>query len=506
MKGIAVIQARTTSSRLPGKVLLPLSGLPVAVLAAKRAANTGRPVIVATSTANSDDALASYVGSAGIQCFRGSLDDPLDRVVSALTEFGDRTVVFRLTADNVFPDGALLDEMETEFLDRKLDYLACNGEPSGLPFGVSAEVTWLGHLREAARKSTIAYDREHVTPYVIRKFGQRLSFEKYRALNKGHLRSTIDFLEDYLLVQRVFAEVADPVQVSVLELTERLERCVAAGTRSSLHVKEVEPVMAPQLFALAGKTALVTGASGHLGSAMAHCLAAAGAHVLVNSRSQERSQALVDRLVALGYSAEPAGFDIRDETAITGTFEGYGHRSLDILVNNAYAGGAGTIELAHPEDYANTYDITVLAAHNLLKAALPCLRRAVKSNGDASVINVTTMYAMVSPDQRLYDTPQAVNPPFYAAAKAALLQWTRYAACEFGPQGIRVNSISPGPFPTQTVVETNPSFVERLCYRVPLGRIGRADEIKGPILFLASQASSFVNGANIVVDGGWTCW
>jgi NAD(P)-dependent dehydrogenase (short-subunit alcohol dehydrogenase family)/spore coat polysaccharide biosynthesis protein SpsF (cytidylyltransferase family) len=505
LRGIAVLQARTNSARLPGKVLLPIHGVPVAVLAAKRAANTGRTVIVATSAASSDDGLASHLQSEGIRCFRGSLDDTLDRVVSALSEFDDRTVVFRLTADNVFPDGTLLDEIEKEFLEKKLDYLACNGEPSGLPFGMSAEITRLGHLREAARESALPYDREHVTPYVIRKFGRR-AFQKHKALNKGHLRSTIDFLDDYLLVQKVFADVDDPVHASAIQLVDRLEK-LSASTPNSTASKEDKPMSTgAQIFSLQGKTALVTGATGHLGSAMASALAAAGAHVLVNSRFQDRSEALVSHLVALGYSAEPAVFDIQDRDAIDRIFAGYGPRQLDVLINNAYAGGAGSIELSEPEAYSATYGVTMLAAHNLLKAALPGLRIAVKNNGDASVINLTTMYAMVSPDQRIYDTPQAINPPFYAAAKAALLQWTRYAACEFGPEGIRVNSISPGPFPSESVQKSNRAFVDRLSNKVPMGRIGRADEIRGPTLFLASSASSFVNGANIVVDGGWTCW
>jgi NAD(P)-dependent dehydrogenase (short-subunit alcohol dehydrogenase family) len=116
------------------------------------------------------------------------------------------------------------------------------------------------------------------------------------------------------------------------------------------------------------------------------------------------------------------------------------------------------------------------------------------------------MYAMISPDQRIYESASGVNPPFYGAAKAALLQWTRYAACEFGAEGIRVNSISPGPFPSELVQKGSPAFIEKLANKVPMGRVGQSAEIKGPILFLASSASSFVNGANIVVDGGWTCW
>lgn len=261
-----------------------------------------------------------------------------------------------------------------------------------------------------------------------------------------------------------------------------------------------------QVFSLQGKTALVTGATGYLGSAMAHALAEAGAHVLINSRSQDRCKALADRLVALGRSAEPAVFDITDQGAIERLFADLDGRALHVLINNAYAGGAGTVESSEAKAYTASYDVTVLAAHNLLKAALPGLRKAVRQDGDASVINLASMYGMVSPDRRLYDRPEGINPPFYAAAKAALLQWTRYAACEFGAEGIRVNSISPGPFPAKPVQDGNPAFVEKLSRKVPLGRIGQADEIKGPTLFLASSASSFVNGANIVVDGGWTAW
>lgn len=217
-----VLQARTNSSRLPGKVLLPINGLPVAVLAALRAANTGRQVIVATSVEHSDDCLAALIKNHGLTCFRGSLENPLNRIVNALSAFDDQTIVFRLTADNLFPDGVLLDEIENDFLNRNLDYLCCNGEPSGLPYGMSAEVTRLCQLREANRESIHAYDQEHVTPYVIRKFGMSF-FERYRCLKKGHYRCTIDSLDDYLGIQQVFSDVVDPVNISSFDLIHRLE-------------------------------------------------------------------------------------------------------------------------------------------------------------------------------------------------------------------------------------------------------------------------------------------
>lgn len=223
MSSIVVLQARTNSSRLPGKVLLPIKGMPLAVLAAKRAANTGRDIIVATSLEPSDDGLAALIQSYGLKCFRGSLENTLDRVVSALLVHDDETIVFRLTADNIFPDGALLDEIESEFMAKGLDYLCCNGEQSGLPYGMSVEVTRLGHLREAAANSDCIYDQEHVTPYIIRKFGSTY-FQKYINLKKSHFRCTIDCLDDYIGIQKVFSDVDDPVYEQSFALVNRLEK------------------------------------------------------------------------------------------------------------------------------------------------------------------------------------------------------------------------------------------------------------------------------------------
>lgn len=188
-----------------------------------RAANTGRQVIIATSDEHSDDGLAALIDAYGLRCFRGSLENTLDRVVKALAEFDDQTIVFRLTADNLFPDGALLDEMERDFLDRNLAYLSCNGEVSGLPYGMSAEVTRLCHLRDAARNAISAYEQEHVTPYILRKFGASY-FERYNKLNKGHFRCTIDCLDDYLSIQQVFTDVVDPINISSFDLVNKLER------------------------------------------------------------------------------------------------------------------------------------------------------------------------------------------------------------------------------------------------------------------------------------------
>ncbi len=260
------------------------------------------------------------------------------------------------------------------------------------------------------------------------------------------------------------------------------------------------------LFSLSGKTALITGATGHLGSVMAEALAGAGARVLVNGRDSEKCESLSAALRSKGFDAVPAVFDVSDRQAVVAFFEQRGAEKLHVLINNAYAGGAGSIESALPESFTQSYEVSVVASHFLFQQALPSLRRAVALDGDASVINIGSMYGVVSPDQKLYPDAESANPPFYGAAKAALLQWTRYAACEFGKEGIRVNAICPGPFPAQTVQDNSPAFIEALAAKVPMGRIGRASEIAGPTVFLASSASSYVNGASLMVDGGWTCW
>jgi gluconate 5-dehydrogenase len=260
--------------------------------------------------------------------------------------------------------------------------------------------------------------------------------------------------------------------------------------------------MAQNLFRLDGKTAFVSGSRGHLGSAMVRALATAGAHVIVNGRDTKALACFAADLSAEGFSVEAAAFDAHDVAAIRDYFGRL--KRLDVLVNNIGFMQAKSFADLAPQDFAATYGATVGTAFETVRAALPALKAAVAADGDASVINVSSMYGRVAPDGGLYDQREQQSPFHYGPAKAGLEQLTRHLAAELGPSKIRVNTLVPGAFPQPGKM---PAGLEpRLAARTMLGRIGEAGEIAGPLLFLAAPASTYVTGASLVVDGGWTAW
>lgn len=259
------------------------------------------------------------------------------------------------------------------------------------------------------------------------------------------------------------------------------------------------------MYSLSNKTVLITGATGHLGEALSRGLAELGAHVLVNSRNEEQCARLVAKIESEGNMASSACFDVTSVDSIRNFASRL--KRLDVLINNAYSGRKhGTLGTSPVEDYVDSYRSSVAAAGAMMAHLQPNLMLGVEAGGDASVINIASMYGLVSPDFRVYEDREAGNPPFYGANKAAIIQLTRYAACTMGEQGIRVNSVSPGAFPSEQVLKVQPELAASLEAKVPLGRLGLRQEIVGPCAFLASNASTYVNGANLVVDGGWTAW
>jgi gluconate 5-dehydrogenase len=171
-----------------------------------------------------------------------------------------------------------------------------------------------------------------------------------------------------------------------------------------------------------------------------------------------------------------------------------------VLINNAFYSRGNQPENLSDEDFAFGLDGSLGSTYRCIRAFIPLLRE----RGSGKIINVASMYGVVAPDFGVYDAnPQFMNPPHYGAAKAGVVQLTRYFASYLGKENIQVNCITPGAFPSQQV-QAHPQFMTELTQRIPLGRIGQPEDLQGAFVFLSSRASDFITGHNLVVDGGWT--
>jgi NAD(P)-dependent dehydrogenase (short-subunit alcohol dehydrogenase family) len=271
------------------------------------------------------------------------------------------------------------------------------------------------------------------------------------------------------------------------------------------------------LFSVEGKTAVLTGASGFLGRTFVRTLLANGARVIALGRSerlQKEAEAWANEFGPDRISAER--IDMYDAAALDDLLDRIAARekTIDILVNNAHELGPptgfnvpqGSLENATMETWIRNLTGGLYWAVQTVQK----LGAKMKAEGSGSIINISTMYALVAPRPQLYAGTDFMNPPGYSASKAALLSFTRYIASFWGEHGVRANAILPGPFSntedlagTNGVVQGSP-FLQKLRGYTCLGRIGQPNELSGALLFLASDASSFVTGQGVVVDGGWT--
>lgn len=258
------------------------------------------------------------------------------------------------------------------------------------------------------------------------------------------------------------------------------------------------------LMSLKGKNALVTGGFGHLGFGMVEALAELGANVIVCSRDVDKHEEVIQKLnLEFGTDSMAMELDMRNVESIEElrkkVLEKY--KQIDVLINNAYFGSGKDLLSMTDSDWIHGIDGSINSVFKMVRTFLSDM---IKS-GKGSIINIASMYGVVSPDVSIYEGNMFYNPPNYGAGKAAIIQLTKYIACVYGKNGIRCNSVSPGPFPNE-FVQQDKTFIKKLVNKVPLGRIGQPYELKGIIALLASEASSFINGTNIIVDGGWTAW
>ncbi len=253
-------------------------------------------------------------------------------------------------------------------------------------------------------------------------------------------------------------------------------------------------------FDLKGLNILVTGAAGHLGSAISISLAKYGAKVYLNGRDKKKLLNLKKKLNKAKLKSEIAHFDIENFQEVKKFFIKI--KKLDILVNNAYHGKTGKFENLNLDNYKESLNINVVSLANLVDKSLPLLKKSKHS----SIINISSMYGSIIPDPSLYKNTRLNSPPHYGVTKAALEYYSKYAAVNLAKYGIRVNTISPGPFPTNNIIKKFPKFITKLKKKNPLNKIGKPNDIISSILFLSSPNSSFITGINIPIDGGWKLW
>lgn len=253
---------------------------------------------------------------------------------------------------------------------------------------------------------------------------------------------------------------------------------------------------------LAGKTIFVVGGAGYLGSAITAALDEECNKVLCLDLPGNAAALVAERSLR---RTVPSSIDVTQTAAISASLDALiaEHGIPDGLVHLAFASSSGkSLDVLGPEDLDATFcrgvTPTFLVARHVAEH--------MKSRGHGSIVLFGSMYGMVAPDPRIYAPPLTPNPIDYGASKAAVIQMTRTLAVHYGPCSVRINCVTPGPFPSLAVQEAHPGFIRELAHKTALGRIGASPEIVGPTRFLLSDAASYVTGQSLVVDGGWTAW
>lgn len=260
------------------------------------------------------------------------------------------------------------------------------------------------------------------------------------------------------------------------------------------------------LFSLEGKVAIVTGGAGFFGVPISTALAEAGALVIIASRDIEKCRQLAESIRAKGWQAEGMALNLENENSIAAFVKEVKQRfgRIDVLVNNAVS----------REGFANLEDIDVESwekAQRINATGLMLITRAVvpvmKEQGGGNIINIGSIQGAVGPNFPVYGSTGMTSPVNYTYDKWGMVGFTKWLANFYGKYNIRANCISPGGYgPGVMQTAGRDEFVENYKRLTPLGRFAEDDDIKGPVVFMASDAAAFITGHHLLVDGGWTSW
>lgn len=265
-----------------------------------------------------------------------------------------------------------------------------------------------------------------------------------------------------------------------------------------------------RLFSLKNKTIILTGSAGRLGTRFAHVLSEAGSNVvLVDIENKQNKNLEAD--LAKKYHTHPIAFnlDISKQSDMKKLAKDVlaRYKKIDVLVNNAHF-----IPRDHPQRDApfekyplELWDKTITT--NLRGLFLCCqeIGKVMSKQKKGVIVNISSIYGITGADQRIYGKSRLNSPAFYAATKGAMVNLTRYLAAYWHRQNIRVNTLTLGGV-FDPKLHKDKNFVKRYSDKTMLGRMACKEDYDGPLLFLASDASSYVTGTNVIVDGGWTAW
>lgn len=267
-------------------------------------------------------------------------------------------------------------------------------------------------------------------------------------------------------------------------------------------------------FDMSGKTAVITGAAGLLGKQFALALAQAGAKVVLADLNAQAAEANALWLREQGLKAISVGVDVTDpvsvQTMVQSALEAFG--SVDVLINSAAldpkfdpanvgSQGANAFESYSLDAWRQALDVNLTGTFLATQAVV----RQMLTQGQGVVVNICSTYGLAGPDQRLYERPdgsRSFKPAYYSVTKAGVLGFTRYLAAYYAGKNIRVNALTPG----GVYNGHDEVFTSQYSARTVLGRMANIDEMSAAMLFLCSDASSYMTGSNLVVDGGWTAW